>query len=94
VPLVYGRVQVGGVQIAHSALQRGAVVNRAAAGESEARIGDAHTGRGDPYRSLRPLGNQGLFSQGARERVAPMAATWASSTARAARSSAETRPSS
>ena len=63
----------GGVEVAQPPLQRRGLVERAAAAEREARIGDANAGGGDPYRGLRALREERLVLQRSGERMAPMA---------------------
>jgi hypothetical protein len=72
-PLLYGRVLSRSVQVAQTALQRRAFIDRAAAGQREARIGDPDAGGSDPYPGLRALGEKRLVPQGSGERVTPMA---------------------
>ena len=54
-------------------LQRRAFIDRAAAGQREACIGDADACGGDPDRGLRALREQRLVLQRPGERMAPMA---------------------
>ena len=73
VSLVRDGVLRRGVKVTHAPLQRRGLVDRAAAGQREARIGDADAGGGEPYRGLRALREQRLVLQRSGERMAPMA---------------------
>ena len=73
VPLLHDGVLCRGVEIAQASLQWRAFIDGAAAGDSEARGGDADTGGSDPYPSLRALGQQRLVSQRSGERMTPKA---------------------
>lgn len=70
--LVHGSVLRRGAKIAQPPLQRRGFIDRAAAAEREARIGDANAGGGDPYRGLRTLRQERLVLQRSGKRVAPM----------------------
>src|SRR3954467_15321914 len=71
--LLHGGVLRGDVEVTHAALQWRAFIDRAAAGQREACIGDADACGGDPDRGLRALREQRLVLQRPGERMAPMA---------------------
>jgi hypothetical protein len=73
VSLVHGGMLRSGMKVTHASLQRRAFVDRTAACQREARIGDTNAGSGDPYSGLRALREERLVLQCSSERVAPVA---------------------
>jgi len=62
------------VKVAHSPLQRRALIKRSAAAGSKACIDDTNAGRGDPNRCLRALCQERLIIQRPGKRVTPVSA--------------------
>src|SRR3979411_963486 len=62
------------VKVAHSPLQRRALIKRAAAAGSKTCIDDTNAGRGDPNRCLRALCQESVIIQRSGKRVAPVSA--------------------
>jgi hypothetical protein len=73
VPLVYSGMLRRSVEVTHASSQRRAFIDRTAACQREARIGDSNADGGDPYSGLRALREERLVPQRSGERVAPMA---------------------
>src|SRR5262245_20937693 len=72
VSLLREGVLCGGVKVTQPPLQRGGLVECAAAPEREAGIGNTSAGCSDPCRGLRALREERVILQRSRERVAPM----------------------